>query len=170
MDVMQKTLMLGSKVKKALKMDGWANVLTGMGTDKDKRTGGQINRKKTWQREVELLHDNDDIAKKVVNEIPDRGTTKWIDHKVGEEEGGIEQANKIVEFEKELLVKKKFKQAWAWARMYGGAGIFISVDDGQELDKPLNLNSISKINSLNLSGSQVQTYAFPCPIICSATS
>lgn len=149
MDIAQKTLLIGSKVSTFIK-DGWENVFTGIGTSKDKRTGGQIKRNMLQQRAAELLHDNDDLAKLAVNEVPDRGTSKWIDHKVGQEEGGIETVNKLVKEEKRLEVKKKFKKAWAWARMYGGAGIFISVDDGLDPKEPINLNRISRVNSLTV--------------------
>jgi phage-related protein (TIGR01555 family) len=150
MDVIQRTLLLGSKIKNSIRNDGWSNIFTGLGTSKDKRTGNQITRSKTWQREAELLHDNDDIAKKIVNEVPKRGTAKWIDHKVGQDEGGIETANKIVDEFDRLEVKKKFRQAWAWARLYGGSGVYMAVDDGLDPSEPLNLNRIVRINSLTV--------------------
>lgn len=149
MDPIQRTLLLGSKIKKSVQ-DGWENIFTGLGTGKDKRTGNTVTRNKGWQRTFELLHDNDDIAKKIVNEIPNRATAKWIDHKVGQEEGGIDTANKMVDEFDRLQVKKKFRQGMAWGRLYGGAGIYISVDDGLDPSEPLNLNRIVKINSLTV--------------------
>ena len=151
MDVIQKTLLLGSKVSQAIKNDGWSNIFTGMGVaGKDKRTGNSISRKVMPQRAAELLHDNDDLAKLAVNEVPDRGTAKWIDRKVGQEEGGIDVANDLVKEDKRLLVKKKFKKAWAWARLYGGSGVYVSVDDGLDPNEPLNLNRIVRVNSLTV--------------------
>ena len=149
MDIVNKTLLLGSKVSKAAK-DGWENIFTGLGTSKDKRTGNQVKRNKTIQTAVEVLHDSDDIAQMAVNEVPDRGTSKWLKHSVSKEEGGIDQVNKIVDEEKRLQLKKKVNKGWKWSRLYGGAAIFISVDDGQDLDKPLNLNRIVKVNSLTV--------------------
>jgi len=150
MDIVNRALLIGSKVSKKA-ADGWSNIFTGIGVDgKDKRNGGQIKRKRTFQAEVETLHDSDDLAKLAVNEVPDRGTSKWIDHKVGQDDGGIDKANEIVDEFKRLGVKKKFNKGWRWGRLYGGAGVFVSVDDGLELSEPLNLNRIVKVNSLTV--------------------
>ena len=149
MDIVSKTLLIGSKVSKTA-MDGWSNIFTGMGTDKDKRTGGQLSKNRSSQSELEILHDGDDLAKLAINEVPDRGTSKWITHKVGADDGGIDIANKIVKEEKRLQVKKKFKKAWAWGRLYGGAVVYISLDDGLDPKEPINLNRIAKVNSLTV--------------------
>lgn len=149
MDIVNKTLLLGSKVSKAAK-DGWENLFTGLGTSKDKRTGNKVKRIRTEQTVVEVLHDSDDIAQLAVNEVPDRGTSKWLKHSIDKKEGGIDAVNKLVDEEKRLQLKKKTAKAWKWARLYGGSAIFISVDDGQDLDKPLNLNRISRVNSLTV--------------------
>jgi len=149
MDPIKKTLLLGSKIKKTV-TDGWENILTGIGTGTDKRTGNKITRKRTFQNEVEALYDNDDLAKLAVNEVPDRGTSKWLTHKVDQEHGGMKTVKKIMDEEKRLQIKKKVKKAWQWARLYGGSAIFISVDDGLNPSKPLNLNRISKVNSLTV--------------------
>lgn len=146
----ERTVMLANKVKTAVR-DGWENVFTGLGVEgKDKRTGGRARYRKFAQRELEFLHDSDDIAKKVVNLIPDKGTKRWIEHKIPENEGGKELIKKIVDDEERLQVRKKFKQAWAWGRLYGGAVVYISVEDGLEPHEPLNFNRITKINSLTV--------------------
>jgi len=149
MDIATKTLKLGGKFNRFVK-DGWENIFTGIGTGKDKRTGNQIKRNRTNQAEIEVLHDSDDLAKLAVNEVPDRGTSKWLKHSIGKKEGGIDQVNKLVDEDERLQLKKKINKAWKWARLYGGSAIFISVDDGQDLDKPLNINRISRVNSLTV--------------------
>ena len=59
--------------------DGWENVFTNLGVKgKDKRTGAMMNYRPLTEKEVEDLHDGDDIAERVVNLIPIEGTRDWI--------------------------------------------------------------------------------------------
>jgi phage-related protein (TIGR01555 family) len=147
MNVITRTLQMASKVAK----DGLENVLTGIGVEgKDKRRGGSYKKSKFTRQQFETMHDESDLAKLAVWKVPSLGTKKWITHKFSEEQGGIETVKKIGTFEDQLKVKAAFKQAWAWARLYGGAGIFLSVDDGLKLEEPLNLNRIVKINALHV--------------------
>ena len=146
------TMKLASKISASAKnFDGLENVLTGLGINgKDKRTGGKYSRKRMPQGELETFHDSSDIAKIVVNRIPELGTKKWITHKIDKEDGGVELANKFVDEDDRLKAKKKFKKAWKWGRLYGGAAIYLSVDDGLDPKEPLNLNRVSRVNSLTV--------------------
>lgn len=132
-------------------MDGLENVLTGLGIQgKDKRLGAQYKQKKYARGLIEAMHDQSDVAKFAVNKVPELGTKKWITHSVDKEQGGMDAVNKITEYEDALKVKERFRKAWAWARLYGGAGIYISLDDGLDPREPINLNRIAKINSLTV--------------------
>lgn len=148
--IVSNTLSLASRIKRSVQ-DGWENINTGLGVSgKDKRLGGRVRAVKYTYTQLENLHDSDDIAKKVVNLIPDKGTKKWIEHKIQEEDGGKNLVKKIVDEEERLQVRKKFKQAWAWGRLYGGAVAYISVEDGLDPSEPLNPNRITKVNSLTI--------------------
>lgn len=151
-DPITKTLQLAQKIKTGFSnFDGLENMLTGLGmAGKDKRTGAKYRRKKIAWGELEIFHDSSDIAKIVVNKIPELATKKWLTHKVDQDEGGIDMANELVKEDDRLKVKEKFRKAMAWGRLYGGAGIYISVDDGLDPREPLNINRIRQINSLTV--------------------
>lgn len=131
--------------------DGLENALTGMGiAGKDKRLGGNYKYKRMPQTALEQFHDSSDIAKIVVNKVPELATKKWLTHKVDEEDGGIDMVNDLVDEDERLDVKCKFEQALQWARLYGGSGIYMSVSDGLDPKEPLNLNRIITINNLTV--------------------
>lgn len=141
---------IGQMVSK-VNVDGLENILTGLGiAGKDKRLGASYSQKKYPKALLEAMHDQSDVAKFAVNKVPGLGTKKWIAHKVSKEQGGIDMVNKILDFEDELNVRMRFKKAWEWARLYGGAGIYMSVDDGMDPREPLNFNRIAKLNALTV--------------------
>lgn len=131
----------------AVRKDGWFNVLTGLGVSgRDKRMSMEYSWVRYTESELEHLYATDDIAERVVNFIPDEGTREWIEIKYREEE-----KNKAILKELERLdVKCVFNKAWKWARLYGGSGVILVVDDGKELYQPLDFNSIRKIKSLTV--------------------
>lgn len=146
MNIISKTAQIGLAMKNAV-LDGWENLFTGMGGSKDKRTGGRIKyRLFSWQ-ELEDLHDSDEIAHRVVNIIPEEGTLKWLEHKIPSNK---ELVNKIVDEEERLDIRAKMTRAWSWARLYGGAGIYMSLDDGLNPSEPIDYSKIKKIKTLTV--------------------
>lgn len=141
-----KILKLGSAIKK----DGWRNVLTGLGVaGKDKRLGAEVQYAPLKESELEDLYAADDAAAKTVDFIPGEGTREWIEYQLPEEEGGKQKIKEIEKFNEDLEVQQKFNIAWTWARLYGGAGLFVAVDDGvDDLREPLVLEKIRSIKSL----------------------
>jgi len=127
--------------------DGWENVLTGLGVKgKDKRLGSNVAYRALEEKQLENLHDGDDIAHRVVNLIPEEGTRDWIEFK-SDDKTLIENMITITE---DLDMQAKVEKAWAYSRQYRGAGIFISVDDGLELNEPINPNRLVRIKSLTV--------------------
>ena len=140
----KKFLKLASSVSGFIK-DGWENVFTGLGVGgKDKRTGSTMKYRPLSEKEVEDLHDGDDIAHRVVNLIPTEGTRDWIEIKVNDDEN---LSKAITDAEENLELQSKIEKAWAYSRLYRGAAIFMAVDDGLELSEPINPNRLVRINS-----------------------
>lgn len=136
------------KLTRSFKNDGWFNSLTGLGlAAKDKRVGMNIQWERLAETEVETLYAQDDIAGKVVDIIPNEGTRAGIELKA-------EDPNVVAGIKDEkdrLMVNHKFERAWRWARLYGGAALFIALDDGiEDLKEPLNLERIRTVKSLTL--------------------
>ncbi|NQY74703.1 MAG: DUF1073 domain-containing protein, partial [Candidatus Margulisbacteria bacterium] len=126
------------------KMDGIENIVTGLNRrNSDKRVHINAIPDLLSRKEVEDLYAADDIARKVIEKVPKEGTKKWI------ELTNIDPKMKIG-FQKELKrlqITKKFEQAWAWARLYGGAGIYLNIDDGENPETPINFDAAKSIKS-----------------------
>ena len=138
---------ISSNVKRA---DGWINILTGLGVkNKDPRTGMRFSWIPFVESEAEHLEGCDPVAKKVIHWIPREGTRKWIQIRMLADKDPKAAKDVMADLER-LQAQARFRKAWAWARQYGGAGIFIAVDDGKDLFEPLDLSSIRKVNALTV--------------------
>ena len=139
------------KTKKVANTDGWVNVITGLGTSKDKNTYSTVNWTGTTRQEAESLYAGDEIAQKIAKIIPYDGTREGISWNM---DNGAPQAEVTKYLEAEFRRLKIFDTvAWAWtvARVYGGALIFMSVDDGgRDLELPMDFTKVKKINALRV--------------------
>ena len=128
--------------------DGWENVFTNLGvTGKDKRLGATMNYRPLTEKQLEDLHDGDDIAERVVNLIPIEGTRDWIETKFKDDDN----LNKLMtEHIEGLDMQARIQKAWSFSRLYRGAAIFLSVDDGLPLEEPLNVDRLVRLKSLTV--------------------
>ncbi len=145
----------GVKKSKKLKLqpftnDGWMNIVSGLGTRKDKNTYARINWKPTSREHAENLYAGDEMGAKICRIIPYDGTREGITWNMDK---GVDQeeVTKYLESEfKRLRIWSQLAWAWTTARIYGGALIFISVNDGRSIDRPLNPDKIRQINTLTV--------------------
>lgn len=144
-------LTLGGIIK-GKKNDAWVNLLTGLGlANKDKRLGATSKWTLLVETELESLYAADDMAAKIVDEIPEEGTREWIEFTATDADDKNKDVLEelVLEFER-LQVQDNFEKAWRWARLYGGSGIFIAVDDGQAIEEPLDTENIREVKSLTV--------------------
>ncbi|MHC4649100.1 MAG: anti-CBASS protein Acb1 family protein [Planctomycetota bacterium] len=131
---------LNRKGFEGLNLDGWVNVLAGLGGFEDK-TGkttfgsGQI----LVDDELSRMWLGEGLGKKIVSCVADDMTRKWID--IPEDEDGEIQAN-LVKISAETEVNLAIK----WARLYRGCLVVVGVNDGQKLWKPLNPKRIKSVD------------------------
>lgn len=116
--------------------DSLSNVITGMGTNRDRRS---YNRFTITQLndylEMEAAYFDNWIAGAVVDHPVEDATREWrlFTGKA---------AAKIHEAEKKYELQEKTQAAFTWAAVYGGAGVLLITD--QELGEPLDLNKIKQ--------------------------
>lgn len=129
--------------------DGWSNALTGLGIHgKDKRLSMSYCWRPMTEMDCEHLYAVSDVARRVCDYVPDEGTREWIEVRAGA--GGPNDPNAqavVAEFER-LHAREKLRQAWKWARSYGGAGVLVMVDDGLKLSEPMDLSRVRAVRSL----------------------
>lgn len=113
--------------------DGWTNVLTGLGSsmvDKVRHTQPAPY----WALPDSVLADlfhSDSTVRKIVTKRPDDSLRHGIRVSIPEEAGGHETATKIQDAMDDLDFVGKVREACYWERLFGGAVLYIAVDDGQ---------------------------------------
>lgn len=137
------------QTKKTLNSDGWFNVITGLGTPKDKRTYSQVAWVPTERQRAEAIYASDEMGHKIATIIPLDGTREGVTWNM-DKNSDHESVVKFIEGEfRRLWVWQKLAWAWTQARVYGGAVIFVNVDDGgRPLNTPLNPARVRSIRSL----------------------
>lgn len=157
-------------------LDGWANLLTKMGTSRDKRTGGYIAGTQALPFDTLVdLYRSDDMAGTIADAVPEEMTREWVDVKLSGtdadtvEEGprarvkarqandqAKEQAEAVEDWLDALEAPAKFQEALSWARAYGGAGILLGSTEGMKTDwsKPLEPGNLRSVDYLTVYASQ----------------
>ena len=117
-------------------LDGLTNVMTGLGTNKSKRSYN------TWQyavlndwQQLDAAYQTNWIARKICDIPAEDMTREWRRIK-------CDGAEDIAALEQQLLLPNLVQEATSWARLYGGAGILMITN--QDLTKPLRPELIRK--------------------------
>lgn len=126
-------------------IDGWANVLTGLGVKgRDKNTATTYRQScLVDQPMLDSMYRTDGYVKRII-ELPAYEMIRqgW------EIEGDTD--NTICQKFDELDAEKKLIDLIKWARLYGGALIVMGIADGRELDQPVNESNINNIKWLHV--------------------
>jgi phage-related protein (TIGR01555 family) len=125
--------------------DSWQNMSTGMGDpSRDKIVqGGFMPIQEISYGEIESLYYGDDMVEKVVDSLPDEAFRRGFAL-----EGPL--AETCVTTLAGLDATDKCRDAYAWARLWGGTGMVLGADDGLEVTKPLNVESVKAVRFLNV--------------------
>lgn len=139
--------------------DSWINAMTGLGTLRDKLMHAQVvPGAKLGDGTLETLFNDDDIARRVITKLPREATRRGFEIVLeGDDDGedaDPEADADVVRLMEDSLAKldavPKLRDAWIWARLYGGGGVFVGADDGLEVAQPLNESAIRSIRFLNV--------------------
>ena len=125
---------------KMIKLDGWQNLVTGLGTAADKQRYTRITANGILaDDELESLFIDDGLAAAIVKAIPDDMFREgWEYEFPGADEIESEKlADEYAAVLENIGAVQKIKEAFYWARLYGGAVILIGALDGKDLSSPL---------------------------------
>lgn len=125
--------------------DGLANVVAGLGTERDKGSYTHYALSQALpSSELEAMYRSSWLSKRIVNVVADDMTREWRQH-VFDSEKATEQLA-VENTEKRLQVKAKVNEAIRWARLYGGAGIIIGIKGVpmEQLEQPLDPSTVKK--------------------------
>lgn len=130
------------------RMDGWNNVLTGLGIKgRDKRVSSDFIYERMFKQDAEHLYGCDDMAEKIVDFLPEEMQREGfkITHNLEDEKLSDIMLGKYDDLEGPT----KFDEALKWARLYGGAGIIMGIQDGRDPSEPVDVKNIRSIEFLN---------------------
>ncbi len=119
--------------------DSWQNLLSGLGTGRDKSTYAHLSPNERFSPEyLEQLYLNDDISARICDLVPFEMLRQGFSIKANDEDFIW---NNLADTLRDVLVK---------SRIFGAAFIYIGVDDGQEQTYPLILSRSKGIRFLNV--------------------
>jgi hypothetical protein len=119
--------------------DSLQSFVSGLGTWKDPTVQLKFYLKLLNRDEVENAFRSDWIARKIVMAPAEDATREWRSWQASQE-----QIEAIEEEERTHNIQKKTREAIFKARLYGGAGMVIGVDDGKDVIEPLDLDKVKK--------------------------
>ena len=125
-------------------LDDLQNLVAELGTGNDKRAYGKFVQTRNLaladsQEELDAMYRHDWLSRKVVDIVPDDMTREWRSF-TGDDDP--ERIKIYKEEEDRLQLRNRFNLAHKWARLYGGAMIIMSIDDGLDPVEPLDINRI----------------------------
>lgn len=130
-----------------VRADGWGNVLSGVGTARDKRTHAFHRTNPLPHAEAEDLYRGNDLAGKLVDKLVDEALRKGVNINV---KGDSDIGEAIDAQIDELEGLEKIGEAWKWARAFGGSLLLMGADDGREPSEPLQEDAIRRVKWLSV--------------------
>lgn len=129
--------------KNFLRLDGWKNLLSGLGGRRDKTRYTRPS-PVTRLSDIELaaLYYGDPIAADAVDYLPEDMTKAGFE--VNGDTGELEQAFN------ELHGPEKFKEALAYTELYGGAIILMDIEGSGSYDQPYDPARVKKVRALRV--------------------
>ena len=122
--------------KPNLHTDGLVNVVSGLGTMRSKREHNQFTYDQfSNYAQLDAAYQSNWLARQIVDIPAEDACREWRTIKTAD-------ADAIRIEEDRLMLPMQVQEVYAWARLYGGAGILMLT--GQDLTKPLDLNRIKK--------------------------
>ncbi len=119
--------------------DSWQNLLSGLGTGRDKSTYNHLSPKQLFPPDyLEQLYVNDDIAARICDLVPSEMLRQGFSIKIEDNDFAW---NGLSEILRDVLVK---------ARIFGSAFIYVGADDGQTQEQALSLPKIRSVRFLNV--------------------
>lgn len=121
--------------------DSWSNLVTGIGAATG-RLDFQFTRELRIDDEtLEDMFHGDPYASRIVRAVPEEAMRRGFTVSCGDP--AIE--SEITAALDTLNVLQKVTEAWTWARLFGGAALFIGADDAQDPSLPLDMNNIRAV-------------------------
>ena len=141
---------LGHEGDNGARADGLVNVLTGMGTGRDKsQYTSSTPIVFIGQEELENLY-SEWIPKRIVDIVAEQSTRKGFKVLFGGEGAAAEEVVGIEQVIEDLYILENLGLASKNARLFGGAVILLYINDGRSADQPVNYANICSVEGMEV--------------------
>ena len=146
----EEILDLGHADESGLRTDGMVNVLTGMGSGRDK-SQHTYTKPITFlgQEETESLY-GEWLPRRIIDIYAEQATRKGFKVLFGGEGPKAEEVVGVEQVIEDLFILESLMLASKNSRLYGGAAILMYIDDGRKADQPVDKKNIYKIEGLEV--------------------
>ena len=135
--------------KPTLRADSYANAITGLATPADKSLGGfHYRRHDLGVEQLNSIYEQDAIAARIVDRVVDDSIREGF-RVAGPDAAAFDFGSIDSEIE-DLDALNIVADGWRWSRLYGGALLILVVNDGQTMDQPLNLETATRLSSIQV--------------------
>jgi phage-related protein (TIGR01555 family) len=143
-------------VTKAVRLDGWYNSITGLGTSqRDKNIGMNFSASADLtDADLADMYDQDDIAAKIVDAVPEEAFRQKItvessnsDMDADDQASARDDIQQVLD---DLGAHELLYEAATWGRLFGGGIVVVGADDGSAMDMPLVEERVIQISFLNV--------------------
>ena len=146
----EEILDLGHVDENGIRADGMANVLTGMGSARDK---SQHTHTKSivflGQEELESLY-GEWLPRRIIDIYAEQATRKGFKVLFGGEGPKAEEVVGVEQVIEDLFILENLMLAAKNSRLYGGSVILMYIDDGRKADQPVDKRNIRSIEGLEV--------------------
>ena len=141
---------LGHVDENGIRADGMANVLTGMGSSRDKSQYTYV-KPITFltQEELESLY-GEWLPRRIIDIYAEQATRKGFKVLFGGEGPKAEEVVGVEQVIEDLYILENLMLASKNSRLYGGAVILMYIDDGRKADQPVDIKNIRKVEGLEV--------------------
>jgi phage-related protein (TIGR01555 family) len=135
----------------AERFDGWANVLTGLGNKLVDRTASMAPTvfRRLGDNALTTLFHGDPTARKGCEMRPKETLANGISFTLPKDKGGAELSTWVLDEHERLDSINKVVLAATWENLYGGAAIWVAVDDGHydafSQVRPVDMTKIERV-------------------------
>jgi phage-related protein (TIGR01555 family) len=130
------------------RLDGWMNVLTGLGGSRDKRTNTTFQARIINSVEAMNLWIGDDTARRAVEILPNEMTREGFEFKLTDDK---ELQEEIEQEWESLGVQEKIWTALAYKRSSGGGAILVgTLDNAAQVSESLDVARVREITHLTV--------------------
>ena len=132
--------------EKDLRLDGYMNLLSRYGTQRDNSSAEAWNyvpEGSIMDTQLMSMYETNGIFAKIIDRPAEEAVKHGLNLKLDED-----LQNKLERKLDKLDWEDKAMEALSWCRLFGGAIIVMLIDDGRGLDEPLNLAAARRIEEL----------------------